>query len=244
MNVRFVLVEPQHAGNVGGVARSMANFGLGDLVLVAPPAWDPHRARWAAPGCDALIAATRVVATLDEALDGVHHVVAATARHRKYGQPVLDPPTFAARAVAADTTWAVLFGREDHGLPASAVDRAGAVLRIPTADHASLNLAQAALIVAQAVFLAGGSTGAGREIGGRTTRHTAKLDHRPRAVADAVAVEGLVAQAIAALEAAGYTRGTSADKVAVTLRGLLQRAEPAPHEITAMRGMLAKITKG
>ena len=31
---RIVLVEPQHPGNIGAVARIMANFGIDDLALV------------------------------------------------------------------------------------------------------------------------------------------------------------------------------------------------------------------
>ena len=32
--MRIVLVEPQHPGNIGAVARAMANFGLDDLAMV------------------------------------------------------------------------------------------------------------------------------------------------------------------------------------------------------------------
>ena len=84
-HVRFVLVEPQHPGNVGAAARAMRNMGLDQLVIVAPPAWDPETARWMAPGCDDLLDRIRVVATLDEALEGVHLAIASTARHRKQG---------------------------------------------------------------------------------------------------------------------------------------------------------------
>lgn len=35
---RVVLVRPQVAGNIGATARVMRNFGLNDLVLVAPEA--------------------------------------------------------------------------------------------------------------------------------------------------------------------------------------------------------------
>ncbi|MBO85715.1 MAG: tRNA (cytosine(32)/uridine(32)-2'-O)-methyltransferase TrmJ, partial [Deltaproteobacteria bacterium] len=48
--VHIVLVTPRQPGNVGAAARAMANNGLGRLVLVAPPAFDPDRARWMAPG--------------------------------------------------------------------------------------------------------------------------------------------------------------------------------------------------
>ena len=32
--MRIVLVEPQHPGNIGAVARAMANFGLKDLAMI------------------------------------------------------------------------------------------------------------------------------------------------------------------------------------------------------------------
>jgi tRNA C32,U32 (ribose-2'-O)-methylase TrmJ len=32
--MRIVLVEPQHPGNVGAVARAMVNFGIDNLALV------------------------------------------------------------------------------------------------------------------------------------------------------------------------------------------------------------------
>lgn len=36
MNTRIVLVEPQHEGNIGAVARLMKNFGFSELFLVNP----------------------------------------------------------------------------------------------------------------------------------------------------------------------------------------------------------------
>ena len=35
MDIRFVLVEPSHPGNIGGAARAMKNMGLDELVLHA-----------------------------------------------------------------------------------------------------------------------------------------------------------------------------------------------------------------
>ncbi len=32
--MKIILVEPQHPGNVGAVARAMVNFGIDDLALV------------------------------------------------------------------------------------------------------------------------------------------------------------------------------------------------------------------
>ena len=65
-NVVIVLVQPQYPGNVGACARAMKNMGLRRLVIVDPPAFDPERTRWMAPGCADLIAEARLVGTLDE----------------------------------------------------------------------------------------------------------------------------------------------------------------------------------
>lgn len=150
--VVVVLVEPQQPGNVGAVARAMKNTGLSRLVIVDPPAYDPHRARWMAPGCDDVIANARIVATLDEALEGTHRAVATTARHRKRDQRVIEPRALADEILADDRVTALLFGREDYGLSVEHVARCEAIMRIPTPEHASLNLAQAVLLVGHAIF--------------------------------------------------------------------------------------------
>ena len=70
---RFVLVQPSHAGNVGAAARALKVMGFAELVLVAPRHADilerPEAAAFASGARDVL-AAARVVATLDEALAG------------------------------------------------------------------------------------------------------------------------------------------------------------------------------
>ncbi|MGN4021661.1 RNA methyltransferase, partial [Burkholderia sp. Cy-647] len=71
---RFVLVEPSHPGNVGAAARALKTMGFSQLVLVAPRVAevlaDPEAIAMAS-GADDVLAATRIVATLDEALAGV-----------------------------------------------------------------------------------------------------------------------------------------------------------------------------
>ncbi len=241
----IVLVEPLYPGNVGAVARAMKNFGLSRLVLVNPPAFDPHRARWNAPGCDDIIAGIRVVPTLEEALVGVDRAIAATARHRRGGQGVLGPSE-AARAILADDdrVTALLFGREDNGLPIDAVERCEAILRIPTPEHASLNLGQAVLLCAWAIFDEARRTGqldaSGRPVGGRSVSSTASLE--PEDIrADLPSLEPIVAEGVQVLTQAGYMAGVMPEKVALTLRRALQRAGFSRREIGALRGMLRSV---
>ncbi|MCB9678827.1 MAG: TrmJ/YjtD family RNA methyltransferase [Alphaproteobacteria bacterium] len=239
-----VLVQPQHPGNVGAAARAMKNMGLSRLVVVDPPAYDPEQARWMAPGCDDLLAATRIVATLDEALEGCHVAVASTARHRKQGQPVLTPTQIAERMTEDDRTWAILFGREDFGLATEDVLRCESILRIPTPEHASLNLAQAVLLVANALFTqarAQGTAAPGRTLGGSRGRSTtaakAKGDKRD-ALADLRRIEPAVDDLVELLERVGYFRSTPEPKVRLTARQALQRSQITIRHLEALRGMV------
>lgn len=242
--VVVVLVEPQQPGNVGAAARAMKNTGLSRLVVVAPPSFDPMRARWMAPGCDDLLAQMQLVSTLDAALVGVQRVVAATARHRRHDQPVHTPRELGAQLAddGAGVT-AVLFGREDHGLAAADVHRCESIVRIPTPEHASLNLAQAVLLVGYSLFeerVARGERATGRTVGGRSDKATASLD-ATEALPDVLAMERAIDQIVRVLGRSGYA--APEDKIRVTARGALQRSGVTARELSALRGMLRHLDR-
>ena len=90
MKTRFILIQTSHAGNVGAAARAMKTMGFDDLVLVKP--------RWAnvlrreetvqrASGALDVLKNARVVATLDEALDGISHLCATASSPRTAPRP-------------------------------------------------------------------------------------------------------------------------------------------------------------
>src|SRR5258707_618815 len=80
-NCRVVLVRPHYAGNLGATARVMRNFGLSDLVLVAPYAStnDLDARRMATHGLSVLDAA-RVVPELGDALSDCVYTFATSAQ--------------------------------------------------------------------------------------------------------------------------------------------------------------------
>ena len=244
--VVVVLVEPIQPGNVGAVARAMRNMGLERLVLVNPLAYDPHRARWMAPGCDDLLARARIVGTLDEALEGAHRVIAATARHRRHGQPVLTPPALATQLLDGpdDVCTAILFGHEDLGLPSDVVHRCEAIVRIPTPEHASLNLGQAVLVIAHDLFEEArrrGLVAEGRTLGGHVVQSTRQVERRPEPRATLGELEPVVTDLVAVLTQVGYLRKATPDKIGVSATGALQRANLTKREVDALRGMLAHL---
>ena len=149
----FVLDAPQMGENIGATARAMLNFGVTGLRLVNPrDGWPNPKAAAMASGASAVIDGTLVFDTLDAALADCTYVVATTARRRELSLPVLTPDeaTTALRTrVDRGERCAVLFGGERNGLSTDDVARADAILSIPVNPaFASINLAQAALIVA------------------------------------------------------------------------------------------------
>ena len=94
MKTRFILIQTSHAGNVGATARAMKTMGFDDLVLVAPR-WPNVLRReetiQRASGALDVLKNARIVATLDEALDGVSHLCATAMTPRDFGPPMSAP---------------------------------------------------------------------------------------------------------------------------------------------------------
>jgi tRNA (cytidine32/uridine32-2'-O)-methyltransferase len=149
-NIRIVLVNTTHPGNIGGVARAMKNMGLSRLYLVKPVKFPDEQAEWRAASAADLLDTAVVTATVDEAVADCQFVVGTSARERRIPWPLLDPRQCAARidAVSGREQVAVLFGREDRGLTNEELQLCNLHLNIPTSDaYSSLNLAMAVQIV-------------------------------------------------------------------------------------------------
>jgi TrmH family RNA methyltransferase len=155
--VRIVLIDPSHPGNIGSVARAMKNMALTDLVLVRPRSF-PHAESVAlAAGADDVLNNARVVETLEEAIGDAHFVAATTSRPRSYYWEFTTPREIAGRIVdlPADSRAALLFGSERYGLGTEDLDHCNVLVRIPAnAEYCSLNLAMSVQLVAYEIFMA------------------------------------------------------------------------------------------
>ena len=94
MQTRFILINTSHAGNVGAAARAMKTMGFSDLVLVAPR-WpnvlNREETIQRASGALDVLKNARIVATLDEALQGMTHLCATAMTPRDFGPPTMTP---------------------------------------------------------------------------------------------------------------------------------------------------------
>ena len=157
-----VLVEPQLGENIGAAARAMANFGLSRLRIVKPrQAWPNDKARIMAAGADRILDEAELFDTLEAAIADCSFVFATTARAHDQAKRVIGPADAAAEAaprIGAGETVAVLFGRERNGLENDEVALADCIVTLPVNPaFASLNLAQAIVIVAYEWFKLAGS---------------------------------------------------------------------------------------
>ncbi len=162
-NIRIVLLEPTHPGNIGAVARSMKTMGLSQLVLVKPKKFPhPEASKRAASAADVLDTA-RVVDDVHSAIEDCTLVMGTSVRDREVTWPTKDP-RLAAEAVLSHVAprvdegkqqTAILFGRESSGMTNDEMDLCGSQIRIPAnAEYSSLNLASAVQIIAYEIRVA------------------------------------------------------------------------------------------
>jgi len=225
---RFVLIGTSHAGNVGAAARAMKVMGFSELVLVAPRFPDvlvqEETVAMASGAADVLVRA-RIVATLDEALEGVHWAAATAMTPRDFGPPTGAPRELLPVRAAARQKVAFVFGSERYGLANEDVYRCHACLSIPTApDYGSLNLAQAIQLVAYEWRQALG----GFEVAART----ASVEH-----ATLGAVDGALEHWRELLVQIGYFDPQVPRKLMPRLQQLLNRAELSNDEVQILRGI-------
>ena len=220
--IAIVLDHPKNVVNIGGVVRVMNNFGLTDLRLVNPDEFDAYRIEGIAHRSSELIEAASIHDTLDDAIADATFVVGTTARTRTAGRSystVSDVAPVIADKTEAGTV-AILFGREDRGLTNEDLDRCHAVSIIPTSpEYSSLNLAQAALVMAYEIFRA--------MDGGDMEMPKGRRATRPPTADELVEAFGAIADGLAAID---FYKARKPEAVMRTLRTIISRAEPDLRE--------------
>lgn len=156
-NIRIVLINTFHPGNIGAAARAMKNMGLSQLWLVDPREFPHPDAESRAAGAKELLDNARVVPTLDEAIADCQLVVGTSARNRTFDLPVLDARECGLRCAdeARDGQVAIVFGRETMGLHNHELKLCNLHVYIPAnPEYPVLNVAQAIQLLCYEVWMA------------------------------------------------------------------------------------------
>jgi len=229
-NVRVILSNTSHPGNIGAAARAMKTMGLSRLYLINPRHFPDVQATAMAASADDVLAKAVVCSSLEEALQGVVFVVGMSARVRDISQEVLAPRE-AMPLVAQQTQHpvALLFGAETSGLTNDELARCQLMVRIPVnPEYTSLNLASAVQLIAYELRLAAGQGECGApEIVPASAEH----------------VEGYFKQLEETLTEIEFLHGQHSTKLMHKLRRLYARARLELEEVNILRGILTLTTQ-
>lgn len=157
-NIRIILVETTHPGNIGATARAMKTMRLSKLFLVKPTAAFPNAESTArAAGAGDILTNANIVTSLDEALADCRLIIGTSARLRRLQVSLLDPHQCGQKVVTTaqcEQQVAVVFGREHAGLTNAEINRCHYHVHIPcNANFSSLNLAAAVQIIAYEIHV-------------------------------------------------------------------------------------------
>lgn len=231
--IRIVLVNTSHTGNMGSAARAMKTMGLTKLVLVDPQTLPDDSAHALAAGASDVLANARIVSTLDEAIADCGLVIGTSARSRTLSWPMLDPREAGEKAVGEGMKHpvALVFGRERTGLTNDELQKCHYHVAIPAnPEYSSLNLAMAVQTICYEV------------------RMCWLQDQAPEVESEADypsahQLEGFYQHLEQTLLKTGFIADDHPGQVMSKLRRLFNRARPEAIELNILRGILTSIQK-
>jgi len=232
-NIRVVLVNTSHAGNIGSVARAMKTMGLSELYLVDPVENPIGEARARASGAVDVLESAVIVKTLEEAVAECTLVVGASARLRSIPWPVVDPKQCAEQVVKTaydqGEQAALVMGREKSGLSNAELERCNLLVNIPAnPDYSSLNLAAATQVLAYEVRMQLLAKAGEKPV----------LDEKDSPAASATDIEGMYQHFQTALTDIGFLDPLAPKQLMRRLRRLFNRARLEQHEVNILRGIM------
>ena len=231
-NIRIVLVETTHPGNIGAVARAMKNMCMSELYLVAPKIFPSADATSRASGADDILASAVLCDTLQEAIADCQIVIGASARSRTISVPDESPRSCAQRLAveAQDKQIAILFGRENSGLKNHELDLCQTLLSIPSnQNYSSLNVAAAVQVVCYELLVASGES-------------VANVEKLEAPLANSAQMESFYEHLYQALTEIGFINPEKSTSIMRRLRRVYHRAKLDTKELDILRGILKKST--
>lgn len=231
-NIRIVLSNTSHPGNIGAAARAMKTMELSRLYLVNPKRYPDAEATARASGADDLLARATVCSDLETAIAGCQLVMGASARSRRIPCPIIDPASCAHQAVAESGQGevAILLGCEQSGLSNAEIDRCQSLVQIPTNPvYGSLNLASAVQIISYEILVA-------QRQATVSSAGQAGPVHVP---ATAEELERYFEHLERVLIKLDFLDPDNPRKLMRRLRRLYNRARPDENEINILRGVLS-----
>ncbi|WP_339722323.1 tRNA (cytosine(32)/uridine(32)-2'-O)-methyltransferase TrmJ [uncultured Paraglaciecola sp.] len=235
-NIRIVLVNTSHTGNIGSAARAMKTMGLSQLVLVDPVTAPDGKSSALAAGAGDVLANAKTVNTLAEAVADCGLVIGTSARSRTLSWPMLEPRGCGEKLISEVSKYpvALVFGRENNGLSNDELQQCHFHVCIPAnPDYSSLNLAAAVQTLCYEVRMAYLTLSRGEY-----AEHP-EVNEYPLAED----LEGFYSHLEQTLIKTNFIIAKHPGMVMTKLRRLYNRARPETAELNILRGILASVDK-
>lgn len=251
-DIRIVLINTSHPGNIGSAARAMKTMGLTDLTLVDPMDFVPgetnETAEAMASGALDVLHGAKVVGTLEEAVADTAVVMGTSARSRHLPWPLMHPRQAAGKALEVLTKGesgqsqkvALVFGRERTGLTNEELAQCQVHIHIPTnEDYSSLNVASAVQVLAYEMRMA-------------ILAHEGKLEADysgqwgvswDNDLANQQEINGFIQHLEQTLVEIDFLDPNNPKQLMPRLRRLFQRAMPDKVEVNILRGILKMVNR-
>ncbi|WP_337842964.1 tRNA (cytosine(32)/uridine(32)-2'-O)-methyltransferase TrmJ [Rheinheimera sp.] len=234
--IRIVLVETSHTGNIGSVARAMKTMGLSQLVLVSPKELPDGQAYALSAGASDVLANARVVDSLAQAIADCRLVIGTSHKPKSQDHQVLNPRQAAELTVPELTNGpvAIVFGRESNGLSNDELRLCHYHLCIPTsAEYTSLNLAMAVQVVSYEMRMA--------LLAQQPAQDQASEEKTSYPTSEQL--EGFYQHLQTTLDQTGFIIRAHPGHIMIKLRRLFTRARPDEIELNILRGILTSVQR-
>ncbi|MDT0595880.1 tRNA (cytosine(32)/uridine(32)-2'-O)-methyltransferase TrmJ [Glaciecola petra] len=242
-NIRIVLVNTSHTGNMGSAARAMKTMGLKDFYLVDPVDIPDGKASALAAGATDVLGNAKIVPTLAEAIKDCGLVVGTSARSRTLSWPMLDSRECGAKLIkeAAQYPVALVFGRESSGLTNEELQQCHFHVCIDAnPEYSSLNLAAAVQTLCYEIRM-----------------HYLEINKHPKAIAAAKAppsddlvnyplsneLENFYQHFQDTFLSTGFIRPKHPGVIMSKVRRMFNRTRLESQELSILRGMLSSVDK-
>lgn len=229
--IRIVLVEPSHPGNIGAAARAAKTMGIENLVLVNPKSFPDNQATVRATGAVDVLEQAQVCTTLKEAISNCTFVVGTSSRERGLPCPQITPRELGVRVwqELQQGSVAIVFGRESSGLSNQEMDLCQYATTIPSNwEFGSLNLAAAVQVIAYEIFMS-------------TLKQASSDSDDDQELATANELELFYEHLQIVLLEIEFLDPKQPKLLMRRLRHLYNRARPSQVEINILRGILSSI---
>ena len=236
-NIRIILINTFHPGNIGATARAMKTMGLNDLCLVSPQHYPAPDADSMAAGAQDVLASARVVNTLDEAIADCSLVIGTSARSRNMSILMLEPSDCAEQLVteSANSKVALVFGQETMGMTNEELLKCHYHVAIPAnPDYPVLNVAAAAQILCYEIYQASARLSRAEQ-----QFHNPENEPFPQIRQMELFYEHLETT----LDDIGFIVRQHPGLAMTRLRRLFNRARPEAKELQMLRGILSAAQK-